>query len=93
MRACVARAGELIEGKQVGAADMTAGEAGDIGEVVGVLPDLLKEWCDAALHGMLAPCGKVGEEGGQGVGLFSRQKGRRFFEEREEMVCLVFFHE
>ena len=93
VRACVARAGELIEGKQVGAAGMSAGKAGDVGEVVGVLPNLLKEWCDAALHGMLAPCAKVGEEGGQGVGLFSGEQGRGFFEEREEMVCLVFFHE
>ena len=71
MRACVARAGELIEGEQVGAADMAAGKAGDVGEVVGVFPYFLKEGGDAASHGMLAPCAKTGEEGGQGVGLFS----------------------
>ena len=70
MRACVARAGELIEGEQVGAADMAAGKTGDVGEVVGILPDFLKKWCDAASHGMLAPCAKVGEKGGQGISLF-----------------------
>ena len=60
MRASVARAGELIEGEQVGAADMAAGKTGDVGEVVGVFPNYMKKWCDAALHGMLAPCAKVG---------------------------------